>query len=152
MSYQEIAQSMIDRLPEDKMIFVINMLEGLGEMSGLDLYPDFKPNETTEAAMAETDEMIRTGSGQHFEGATEELFFRILEEQPLLKLNLTSRFKRDLKLCKKRSYNISLLNAVVNTLRIPAALPPKNKDHVLKGNYIGRRECHIFRTGCLSTE
>ena len=80
MSYQEIAQSMIDRLPEDKMIFVINMLEGLGEMSGLDLYPDFKPNETTEAAMAETDEMIRTGSGKHFEGATEELFFRILEE------------------------------------------------------------------------
>ena len=43
MSYQEIAKSMIDRLPEDKMIFVINMLEGLDEMSGLDLYPDFKP-------------------------------------------------------------------------------------------------------------
>ena len=56
------------------------MLEGLGEMSGLDLYPDFKPNATTTAAMAETDEMIRTGSGQHFEGSTEELFSRILEE------------------------------------------------------------------------
>lgn len=46
------------------------MLEGLGEMSGLDIYPDFKPNATT---MAETDEMIKTGSGQHFEGSTEEL-------------------------------------------------------------------------------
>ena len=80
MSYQEIAKNMIDRLPDDKMIFVINMLEGLGEMSGLDLYPDFKPNETTIAAMAETDEMIRTGSGQHFEGATEEFFSQILEE------------------------------------------------------------------------
>lgn len=80
MSYQEIAKSMIDRLPEDKMIFVINMLEGLGEMSGLNLYPDFKPNATTIAAMAETDEMIRTGSGQHFEGTTEELFAQILEE------------------------------------------------------------------------
>ena len=56
------------------------MLEGLGEMSGLDLYPDFKPNATTIAAMAETDEMIRTGSGQHFEGTTEELFAQILEE------------------------------------------------------------------------
>lgn len=80
MSYQEIAKSMIDRLPEDIMIFVINMLEGLGEMSGLDIHPDFKPNATTLAAMTETDEMIRTGSGQHFEGTTEEFFSQILEE------------------------------------------------------------------------
>lgn len=61
----------------------------------------------------------------------------------MLKLNLTTQFKRDLKLCKKRNYNINLLNAIVDTLRIPAALPLKNKDHVLKGNYTGRRECHI---------
>ena len=80
MSYQEIAKNMIDRLPESQMIFVINMLEGLGEMSGLDIHPDFKPNATTLAAMAETDEMIRTGSGQHFEGTTEEFFSQILEE------------------------------------------------------------------------
>ena len=44
----------------------------------------------------------------------------------MLKLNLTTQFKRDLKLCKKRGYNITLLNAIVNTLRIPAALSPKN--------------------------
>ena len=31
MSYREIAKNMIDRLPDDKIIFVINMLEGLGE-------------------------------------------------------------------------------------------------------------------------
>ena len=80
MNYQEIAKNMIDRLPDDKMIFVINMLEGLGKMSGLDIYPDFKPNAETIAAMAETDEMIRTGNGQHFEGSTEELFAQILEE------------------------------------------------------------------------
>lgn len=61
----------------------------------------------------------------------------------MLKLNLTTQFKRDLKLCKKRNYNISMLNAIVNTLRIPEALPPKNKDHTLKGDYVGRRECHI---------
>lgn len=47
MSYREIAKNMIDRLPDDKIIFVINMLEGLGEMSGLDIYPDFTPNEAT---------------------------------------------------------------------------------------------------------
>lgn len=61
----------------------------------------------------------------------------------MLKLNITTQFKRDLKLCKKRNYNISLLNTIVNILRIPAALPPKNKDHALKGVYNGRRECHI---------
>ena len=67
MSYKELAKNMIDRLPDDKMIFIINMLEGLGEMSGLDIYPAFGPNAETIAAMAETDEMIRTGNGQHFE-------------------------------------------------------------------------------------
>ena len=45
----------------------------------------------------------------------------------MLKLNLTTQFKRDLKLCKKRNYNINLLSAIVNTLRIPAALPRKIK-------------------------
>ena len=64
MSYQEIAKNMIDQLPDDKII----------------LGPAFKPNATTIAAMAETDEMIRTGNGQHFEGTTEELFSQILEE------------------------------------------------------------------------
>lgn len=61
----------------------------------------------------------------------------------MLKLNMTSQFKHDLKVCKKRNYNIGLLNVIVDTLRIPAQLPPKNKDHSLKENYIGRRECHI---------
>ena len=55
MSYQEIAKNMIDHPPEDKMIFVVNMLERLGEMSRLGLYPAFKPNAATIAAMAETD-------------------------------------------------------------------------------------------------
>ena len=80
MSYKELAKNMIDRLPDDKMIFIINMLEGLGEMSGRDIYPAFEPNAETIAAMAETDEMIRTGSGQHFEGSTSELFAQVLEE------------------------------------------------------------------------
>ena len=80
MNYKELAKNMIDRLPDDKMIFIINMLEGPGEMSGLDIYSTFEPNAETIAAMAETDEMIRTGSGQHFEGSTSELFAQVLEE------------------------------------------------------------------------
>ncbi len=80
MSYQEIAKNMIDRLPEDKMVFVINILQNIGELSGVDVYPEFEPNAETIAAMAETDEMIKTGNGQHFEGSTEELFAQILKE------------------------------------------------------------------------
>lgn len=80
MSYQEIAKSMIDRLPEDKMIFIINILENIGEMSGVALYPEFTPNEETQAAIAEVNEMIRTGSGQHFHGTAEKFTALLLEE------------------------------------------------------------------------
>ena len=80
MSYQEIAKNMIDQLPEDKMIFVINILQNIGEMSGVDVYPQFEPNAETIAAMAETDEMIRTGNGQHFHGTAEEFNNMILAE------------------------------------------------------------------------
>ncbi len=61
----------------------------------------------------------------------------------MLKLNTSTKFKKDYKLCQKRGYNINLLQNVVNTLRIPAPLPPKNKDHNLSGNYSSCRECHI---------
>lgn len=53
MSYQDIAKYMIDKLPDDKMVFVINILENIGEMSGINVYPEFTPNEETKAAMAE---------------------------------------------------------------------------------------------------
>lgn len=35
----------------------------------------------------------------------------------MLKLNLTTQFKSDLKLCKKRGYNINLLNAIVKYIK-----------------------------------
>ena len=56
------------------MLFVINMLEGLGELSGANIHPEFMPNAETLEAFAETDEMIRTGSGQHFKGSAEDFF------------------------------------------------------------------------------
>ncbi len=80
MSNRELAKSLIDQIPESKLVFIINILENIGEMSGLDLYPDFKPNAATIAAMAETDEMIRTGSGQHFQGTAEEFTALLLSE------------------------------------------------------------------------
>ncbi len=61
----------------------------------------------------------------------------------MLKINSSGRFKRDLKTCQKRGYDLHLLEAVIDILRIPDQLPIQNKDHFLKGDYSGRKECHI---------
>ncbi len=61
----------------------------------------------------------------------------------MLNVIYSGRFKKDYKRCQRRGLDISLLKSVVATLSIPAALPQKNQDHELKGNYKGRRECHI---------
>ncbi len=79
MSYQEIAKSMIDKLPEDKLI-LINILENIGEISGVNIYPEFTPNEETKAAIDEVETMIKNGTGEHFDGSTAD-FFAMLEEE-----------------------------------------------------------------------
>ncbi len=61
----------------------------------------------------------------------------------MLNVRYSTQFKKDFKVCAKRKYNMSLLQQVIDTLRIPAPLPPKNRDHNLSGNYSGYRECHI---------
>ena len=55
----------------------------------------------------------------------------------MLRLNTSTKFKHDLKLCLKRGYNMQLLEAVIDTLRIPRPLPAKNRDHKLSGNHSG---------------
>ncbi|MCD8363014.1 MAG: type II toxin-antitoxin system YafQ family toxin [Lachnospiraceae bacterium] len=62
----------------------------------------------------------------------------------MLKLNASTKFKKDYKLCKKRGYNLDLLQAIIDTLRIPEPLPDKNREHMLTGNYTGCRECHVL--------
>lgn len=61
----------------------------------------------------------------------------------MLKINSSGRFKRDLKICQKRGYDLHLLESVIDILRIPDQLPIQNKDHFLKGDYSGHKECHI---------
>ena len=61
----------------------------------------------------------------------------------MLNVRYSTRFKKDFKTCVKRGYKMSLLQQAINTLRIPAPLPPQNRDHNLSGNYSGYRECHI---------
>jgi len=66
-----------------------------------------------------------------------------MSNEPKYGIVLTSMFKKDLKLAKKRGYDLSLLNIVVDTLAMGQPLAEKYKDHSLVGNYKGCRECHI---------
>ena len=61
----------------------------------------------------------------------------------MLDVRYSTKFKKDFKTCVKRHYKMELLQQAIGILRIPDALPPKNRDHNLSGNYSKYRECHI---------
>ena len=50
----------------------------------------------------------------------------------------TGAFRQDLKLIKRRGYNIDLLETVINLLAAGETLPPKYKDHSLSGSLRSR--------------
>ena len=58
-------------------------------------------------------------------------------------IEMSSKFKKDYKQILKRGYNVDLLKEVIKLLSFDTTLPEKYKDHILKGNYQGYRECHI---------
>ena len=62
----------------------------------------------------------------------------------MLKIVLSTRFKKDLKLAKKRGYDLNLLDEIVTTLVERKPLDGKYRDHTLTGNFDGFRECHIL--------
>jgi len=61
----------------------------------------------------------------------------------MLKADFTRQFKKDYKLAIKRSWNISLGDAIISDLMNEIPLDEKHKDHPLTGNHLGCRECHI---------
>lgn len=61
----------------------------------------------------------------------------------MLNIRYSTKFKKDFKVCIKRGYKMALLQQIIDTLRIPAPLSEKNREHYLSGNYSGYRECHI---------
>lgn len=72
MSRRDFAKSLIDQIPESKLLYVIAYLEGV-------IVPDETPNADTLEAMSEVDHMIAHGTGEHFTGSTED-FFKALAE------------------------------------------------------------------------
>ena len=64
-------------------------------------------------------------------------------EPPPLAIVRTGRFKRDYKRCAKQGKDPAKLRALIATLRERRPLAPRHRDHPLRGNLVGLRECHI---------
>ena len=67
----------------------------------------------------------------------------MVEKDPIYQIRWTNQYKKDVKLAKKRNYNISELLEVVKKLSFGLPLEEKYKDHALEGNWKNHRELHI---------
>ena len=69
VSNRELAKTLIDRIPESRLFYVVAYLQGAA-------IPEETPNAETLKAMAELD----SGGGHRFSGTTEQLFAELMEE------------------------------------------------------------------------
>lgn len=58
-------------------------------------------------------------------------------------LRFTGEFKRQVKLCERRGYDMELLREVIRILAADGKLPDKYLPHLLHGDRRGQWECHI---------
>jgi mRNA interferase YafQ len=61
----------------------------------------------------------------------------------MLNIEFTSKMKRDVKRIRRRGKDMKKLYAALCILVDQEPLPPKYKDHQLKGEMFGYRECHL---------
>lgn len=69
MSNRDLAKSLIDQIPEGKLIYIIPYLQGAA-------IPDELPNMETLEAFAE----LQNGGGNKFTGSVEDLFKELMED------------------------------------------------------------------------
>lgn len=69
MSNRELAKSLIDKIPESRLFYVLSYLQGVA-------VPDEMPNADTLEAFAE----LENGGGHKFSGTTEQLFAELMED------------------------------------------------------------------------
>ena len=60
-----------------------------------------------------------------------------------MKITQTTQFKKDVKKQRKRGKELQKLKEIVGLLISQEALPAKNRDHALTGNWVGWRDCHL---------
>ena len=58
-------------------------------------------------------------------------------------ITMSGKFKRCIKLAKKRGYNLESLKPIVHSLANDIPLEPKHRDHQLVGDMNRFRECHV---------
>jgi mRNA interferase YafQ len=61
----------------------------------------------------------------------------------MYELRPTTRFRRDIKRCKKRGWDLELLNAVYDILEVTGDLPDQYGAHPLRGEYTNCIDIHI---------
>jgi len=59
----------------------------------------------------------------------------------------STRFRRNRRLLIKRGYDMLKLETTIDLLLNGDIMPPEYRDHPLKGNFIGYRECHVGGEG-----
>ena len=55
----------------------------------------------------------------------------------------STEFRRNRRVLMKRGYDMLKLESTIDLLLTGENMPLEYKDHPLKGNYIGYRECHV---------
>ena len=58
-------------------------------------------------------------------------------------IRYTGEFKRQLKLCERRGYDMELLRTAIRILSTEGKFPEMYQPHLLHGNRQGQWECHI---------
>lgn len=72
MSNREQVLQAVNNMPESMLGYVLAYIQGL--ITNVTTGQEDTPNAETIAAMQEVNEMIRTGSGQRFQGSAADLF------------------------------------------------------------------------------
>ena len=70
MSYKELAKTLIDQIPENKMYYIVAYLQGAA-------VPEEMPNAETIASMEE----LENGGGELWTGSTKDLFAALDAEE-----------------------------------------------------------------------
>ena len=61
----------------------------------------------------------------------------------MLKIRTTNRFEKEVRLAAAQGKDLVKLRDIMQKLAMQEPLDNKHRDHLLFGNYNGRRECHI---------
>lgn len=101
----------------------------------------YHPNNATRRAMRQSERMVKKASKLYHHKIRSEN--RSSTDGRIYEVMETTRFRKDVKMMRKRGADIALLDGVIDMLSRGVKLPPSFKDHPLNGEMSVNRECHI---------